>query len=321
MQGKKTEESPVPIGWRLVRLGDVTEILDSKRIPLNSDDRAVMAGPYPYYGANGVVDFIDRWIFDESQDLILLAEDGGHFDEFATRPIAYRVNGKCWVNNHTHVLKAKEADYESFIFHSLVNKDVRLFINGTTRSKLTQADLREIAIGFPPLPEQRAIAAVLDSIDDAIEGAEAVIAATERLRGALLHELLTRGVPGWHTAWREAPGVGSVPADWEVVRLGEVAEVAFVASIRKQWLVKYLFNCVTTLMFSTIAKSETEWGLWPQPRPPLNANDGPCIKRMSFSRKTRKLRRKSASRPTWQKTCPMSCAGTTWAWLARCPPH
>ena len=85
--------------------------------------------------------------------------------------------------------------------------------------------VRSFPILLPPLPEQRAIAAVLDSIDGAIEGAEAVIAATERLRGALLHELLTRGVPGWHTAWREAPGVGSVPADWEVVRLGEVAEV------------------------------------------------------------------------------------------------
>ena len=78
---------------------------------------------------------------------------------------------------------------------------------------------------LPPLPEQRAIAAVLDAIDDAIERAEAVVAATERLRDALLHELLTRGVPGWHSAWRDVPGVGVVPASWEVVRLGEVAQV------------------------------------------------------------------------------------------------
>ena len=64
---------------------------------------------------------------------------------------------------------------------------------------------------------------VLDSIDDAIEGAEAVIAATEQLRDSLLHQLLTRGVPGWHTQWKEAPGLGTIPADWEVVRLGDVA--------------------------------------------------------------------------------------------------
>ena len=77
---------------------------------------------------------------------------------------------------------------------------------------------------LPPLPEQQAIAAVLDSIDEAIEGVEAVITATERLRDALLHELLTRGVPGWHTQWKDVPGIGTIPAGWEVVRLGEVLE-------------------------------------------------------------------------------------------------
>ena len=66
---------------------------------------------------------------------------------------------------------------------------------------------------------------MLDAIDGAIDHTEAVIAATERLRDALLHELLTRGVPGWHTEWKDVPGLGTIPADWEVVRLGEVAEV------------------------------------------------------------------------------------------------
>ena len=74
----------------------------------------------------------------------------------------------------------------------------------------------------PPLPEQRAIAAVLDAIDEAIERTEEVIATTERLRDALLHELLTRGLPGHHTAWREVPGLGTIPACWEVVRLGDL---------------------------------------------------------------------------------------------------
>ena len=72
---------------------------------------------------------------------------------------------------------------------------------------------------LPPLSEQRVIAAVLDSIDEAIERTEAVIAAIERLRDALLHELLTRGVPGWHSEWKEAPGIGTVPACWEAERL------------------------------------------------------------------------------------------------------
>ena len=90
---------------------------------------------------------------------------------------------------------------------------------------LNRDDVYSLSRSLPPLPEQRAIAAVLDAIGEAIERTEAAIAATERLRDALLHELLTRGVPGWHTAWKDVPGLGTIPACWDAVRLGEVAEV------------------------------------------------------------------------------------------------
>ena len=86
---------------------------------------------------------------------------------------------------------------------------------------------------LPPLPEQRAIAAVLDGIDEAIERTEEVIAATERVRDALLHELLTRGLPGRHSEWVDVPGLGTVPACWEVVRLGDVAEVQTGRAVNK----------------------------------------------------------------------------------------
>ena len=95
---------------------------------------------------------------------------------------------------------------------------------GTTIQGITREDVTSLSVLLPPLSEQRAIAAVLDSIDEAIERTEAVIATTERLRDALLHELLTRGVPGWHSEWKEAPGLGTIPASWAVVRLGEVLE-------------------------------------------------------------------------------------------------
>ena len=91
----------------------------------------------------------------------------------------------------------------------------------------------ELAVPDFSLPEQRAIAAVLDSIDEAIERTEEVIAATERLRDALLHELLTRGLPGHHTAWRDVPGLGAIPACWDVVRLGRVvSEIRYGTSSR-----------------------------------------------------------------------------------------
>ena len=97
---------------------------------------------------------------------------------------------------------------------------------GTTIQGVTREDVTSLSILLPPLPEQRAIVAVLDSIDVAIERIEAVIATTEQLRDSLLHELLTHGIPGWHTDWKDALGVGTIPACWEVVRLGDVAPMS-----------------------------------------------------------------------------------------------
>ena len=109
---------------------------------------------------------------------------------------------------------------------------------GSTFAAIGGGELRNLPILLPPLPEQRAIAAVLDSIDDAIEGAEAVIAATEGLRDALLHDLLTRGLPGRHNEWRDVPGLGTIPADWDVVRLGDVAEVQTGRAVNKKSMVE-----------------------------------------------------------------------------------
>ncbi len=121
---------------------------------------------------------------------------------------------------------------ERFLFSSLRSAKTQGLITESTAGStglknLSLTWLRNLQVNLPPLPEQRAIAAVLGAIDAAIEGTEAVIAATERLRDALLHELLTRGVPGWHSEWKEAPGIGTIPACWEVVQLGDVANVAF----------------------------------------------------------------------------------------------
>ena len=98
-------------------------------------------------------------------------------------------------------------------------------LHAGAQPNINAAEYGSLPILLPPLAEQRRIAAVLDAIDDAIERSEAVIAATEELRRSLLHELLSRGVPGWHSEWREVRGLGVVPACWEVVRLGEVADV------------------------------------------------------------------------------------------------
>lgn len=142
------------------KLADVVEFLDNLRRPVTESDRN--PGPYPYYGANGVQGNIDRFIFDEP--LVLLAEDGGHFDDPA-RGIAYRIAGKTWVNNHAHVLRPRPGIDLGFVCRVLENYDVRPFVTGTTRGKLTKAGAGEIPLPIPPLPEQRRIAAILDQAD------------------------------------------------------------------------------------------------------------------------------------------------------------
>ena len=131
-----------------------------------------------------------------------------------------RVDTKLGIGRGLSAIRFDEKS-QSFGWHILNHSKEALerVTQGSTFAAVGGGELRNLPILLPPLSEQRAIAAVLDSIDDAIEGAEAVIAATEGLRDALLHDLLTRGLPGQHTEWRDVPGLGTIPADCEVVRL------------------------------------------------------------------------------------------------------
>ena len=147
----------------MAKIGDICEILDSKRVPITATER--QPGPYPYYGANGIQDYVADYIFDD--ELVLLAEDGGNFGS-KDKPIAYRVSGKCWVNNHAHVLKPKEGLDVDYLCYSLMFYNVTGLVNGATRQKLTQADMRKMEIPLPSLDEQHRIAAVLDKVSDLI---------------------------------------------------------------------------------------------------------------------------------------------------------
>ena len=127
--------------WKMVKLEDVCYILDNKRIPVTAENR--IKGTYPYYGANGVQDYVSNFIFDD--ELVLLAEDGGNFGS-KDKPIAYRISGKCWVNNHAHVLKPKSNIDVNYLCYSLMFYDVSGIINGATRQKLNQDAMRKMQI-------------------------------------------------------------------------------------------------------------------------------------------------------------------------------
>lgn len=141
------------------KVEECCEILDFKRVPVTAKDR--ISGPYPYYGANGVQDYVNEFIFDD--ELVLVAEDGGNFGS-KTRPIAYRVSGKCWVNNHAHVLKAKEFIDVDYLCYSLMFYNVGSMVNGATRQKLNQNQLRQMLVPKRTLEEQKEIVSQLNSL-------------------------------------------------------------------------------------------------------------------------------------------------------------
>lgn len=140
-------------------LEDCCEILDSMRVPITASDRK--EGKYPYYGANGIQGHVSDYIFDD--ELVLLAEDGGNYGS-KDKPIAYRVSGKCWVNNHAHVLKPKEGVDVDYLCYSLMFYKVEGMINGATRQKLTQAAMKRMRIPFRDINEQQQIVAELNCI-------------------------------------------------------------------------------------------------------------------------------------------------------------
>ena len=145
--------------YSVVTIESCCEILDSQRIPITSTDRE--PGPYPYYGANGVQDFVKDYLFDDN--LVLLAEDGGHFNEIGK--VAYSVSGKCWINNHAHVLKPHNDLNIEYLENALNFTDLSSEVNGTTRQKLTQASMRKIKILGPPIKLQNQFADFVKQVD------------------------------------------------------------------------------------------------------------------------------------------------------------
>lgn len=173
-----------PSNWQPGTIEDLCEVLDSKRRPLNETERSKMQGSIPYYGATGIVDHINDFIFDEP--LILVAEDGGPFHEYAEKPIAYFVTGKSWVNNHAHVLRPRSHVNARWLYHGLRNADLSKFISGTTRTKLTMGALRSIKLKYPPFEAQCAFAENLDHMDSTI----LALRESSRCLAEVLHSIL-----------------------------------------------------------------------------------------------------------------------------------
>ena len=187
-----------------VLLEDCCEILDSQRVPITSTNR--VEGPYPYYGANGIQDHVADFIFDD--ELVLLAEDGGNFGS-KDRPIAYRVSGKCWVNNHAHVLKPKAGIDVDYLCYSLMFYNVDGMVNGATRQKLTQAAMRQILIPMRSMEEQQYIVSVIKKTESIIQSRQRQIEEFDKLIKARFVEMF---------------GDLKLSPKWELIRISEICD-------------------------------------------------------------------------------------------------
>lgn len=140
----------LPATWIVASVHQFAECLDRFRVPVKKDARKASLGLYPYYGANGEVGRIDDFLFDD--ELVLVTEDETFYGR--TKPIAYRSSGKCWVNNHAHVLRAPTKEANDYLCYSLMHYDVIPWLTGTTgRAKLTQQALNSLPIAVPPASE------------------------------------------------------------------------------------------------------------------------------------------------------------------------
>ncbi|MFH1902541.1 MAG: restriction endonuclease subunit S [Candidatus Omnitrophota bacterium] len=174
-------------GWQTKHLGDLCDVLDNKRKPITKRDR--IAGKYPYYGATGVLDHVQGYLFDEP--LVLVGEDGAKWE--SGENTAFAVEGKCWVNNHAHVLRPDRTKLlDNWLIYHLNHSDLIEFVSGLTVPKLNQGTLREIPIPLPPIPEQQRIVKKIDSLREKTQRLESLyqqkLTALEALKKSLLYQ-------------------------------------------------------------------------------------------------------------------------------------
>lgn len=211
----------IPSHWDFIKTNILTDNLDGKRVPLNSEERGRMEGEYPYWGSNGVVDYVNQFLFNE--EIVLVGEDGSPFFD-KLKDVSFYINEPVWVNNHIHILKPKERILPKYLTHSFNCVDYKEYITGSTRDKLTQSDLKRISHCVPPLSEQYQIVQFLDEktelIDRLISINERKITLLKEQRTSLINQVVTRGLnPNVKMKDSGVEWIGEIPEDWIISKI------------------------------------------------------------------------------------------------------
>ena len=195
---KRTKKRLQPDDWFEINLEDAVSFLDGRRIPIKENER--VHGEYPYYGASGIIDYVNDYIFDG--EYILLGEDGANIIERSS-PLAFRVSGKCWINNHAHVLEPKKNQDINFLTYYLENLKYDKLNSGTAQPKLNQETCRKIKIICPSKMEQQKLASILSTQDKIIDLKERLLEEKKQQKKYLMQQLLTgkKRLPGFSEEW------------------------------------------------------------------------------------------------------------------------
>ncbi len=240
----------MPSDWSTATLGELTVNLDTRRRPVKEADRR--PGPYPYYGASGIVDHVEGFLFEGEH--LLIAEDGENLRTRNT-PVAFRATGRFWVNNHAHIVRGNERARTRFLEYAVLAADLTPYLTGAVMPKLTQGNLNKIQISCPPLSEQDAVIGVLGALDDRIDLLRQTNATLESIAQALFKSWFIDFDPVRAKAeGREPEGMdeataGLFPAEFEESALG---------LIPKGWTVRSLDSFATYLNGLALQKYPAE---------------------------------------------------------------
>ena len=223
----------IPEGWMVSKLQYFIDCYDGRRVPVDAAERT--PGPYPYWGAGSIMDYVNDYLFDE--ELLLLGEDGAPFFDY-TRPVAFYSNEKIWVNNHIHVLKPHADICIKYLLHYLNNVDYKSYINGSILNKLTQSNMNKIALLLPPVSEQQIIADYLDTecakIDAVIEQTRASIEEYKKLKQSVITQAVTKGIrPGRKMKDSGVEWIGEIPEEWTLRKTKAIANRIVVGVVIK----------------------------------------------------------------------------------------
>ena len=223
--------------WPILPLGSLTINYDAKRKPVKESERK--PGPYPYYGASGIVDHVDDYIFDGSY--LLIGEDGENMRTRQT-PIAFMAHGKFWVNNHAHIVTGNHLADTRFLMYSILNSDIHSYLTGAVMPKLTQGNLNKILLACPPIDVQLGIVSVLGGFDDRINLLRQTTATLEAIAQTLFKSWFVdfdpvrakmegRAPEGMDEATAalfpdglEDSELGAVPRGWQVLPVGDAID-------------------------------------------------------------------------------------------------